>query len=196
MVSSRDKTQVKQISHNSCEKYSTPASTVTVRGGRSAAASRAECEMAPAHEVRRGHSRSSDSGYIRRAIRSNRHRLLYLTNPGCSNRAMEVITFRAKPARLQLALAPVGPALLLYRLHLTRVHVQNDLIDLASIERPLDAQYRGQNDHDIAIGPLQKRRFCGLIRSTLLAWAAECSLDGENSWRAAQRDNLVTKHQP
>jgi len=63
-----------------------------------------------------GAIRDHQAGYFRRAFRSQASdNYRYLTRAGCGNRAIEVITFRAKTARGQLALAPVGPALTLQR---------------------------------------------------------------------------------
>jgi hypothetical protein len=50
-----------------------------------------------------------------------------------------VITFRAKVARGQLTLAPILPTLALHRQRLTRLYVQDDLIDLGTVQRALDA---------------------------------------------------------
>ena len=52
-----------------------------------------------------------------------------------------MITFCAKAARSQLALALFGAAPMLYRQRLACLHVRDDLVDLGAIQRALDAQH-------------------------------------------------------
>jgi hypothetical protein len=47
-------------------------------------------------------------------------------------RAIELITFRAKAARGQLALTPIDPALTFYRQRLVRFEVPDDFVDLGA----------------------------------------------------------------
>jgi hypothetical protein len=62
----------------------------------------------------------------------------------CQPHSVKRLTFGTKNGLPPAALAPVGPALVLYRQRLARFHVQNNLIDLASIQGALDAEQRGQ----------------------------------------------------
>ena len=92
-----------------------------------------ECETAPAIK-RAGAIQDHQAGYLRRAFRSSVS-LITASNPGQDvATAIEVITFRAKAARGQLALTPVGPALMLHCQRLMRLHVPDDLIDLSTIQ--------------------------------------------------------------
>jgi hypothetical protein len=101
-----------------------------------------------------GAIRDHQAGYFRRAFRSQASdNYRYLTRAGCGNRAIEVITFRAKAARGQFALAPVGPALTLQRP--TRLNIRDDRVDLDTIQRALDPQHDGQSHHYVSIGHQQ-----------------------------------------
>ena len=103
-----------------------------------------------------GAIRDHQAGYFRRAFRSQASdNYRYLTRAGCGNRAIEVITFCAKTARGQLALAPVGPALTLQRQRLTRLNIRDDRVDLDTIQRALDPQHDGQSHHYVSIGHQQ-----------------------------------------
>ena len=83
-----------------------------------------------------GAIRDHPAAYLRRAFRS----LVLPTTASDLVQTMTMITFCAKVARGQLALAPIRGPPMLGRQRLACLQLQDDLVDLGAIQRALDTQ--------------------------------------------------------
>jgi hypothetical protein len=83
-----------------------------------------------------GAIRDHPAAYLRRAFRS----LVLSITASDLVQTMTMITFCAKAARGQLALAPISAPPTLHRQRPARLHIRDDLVDLGTIESAINPQ--------------------------------------------------------